>query len=188
MLIDLQEIVGCKGYYIDDVTYEIYSFKRYKDGRKIKLSPDRNGYLRFDVRNEGKHKTIRYHQLIVRLFVDSTYDPSTQQIDHLDRNRLNNSIDNLKVVSRRENLLNRSSYSSVKAIYLDDIGENIPVNVEHGIYYSKTFDKFYRFVEHINKYRQFTESKQYASMWITYNYNNKHYHINCTKFRKSIAN
>ena len=185
MLIDLQEIVGVAGYYIDDQTYEIYSFKQ-KKPRKIQLYPDGNGYLQFDVHNEGKRKHIKYHQVIVKLFVDAKYDSKTQDVDHLDRNKLNNSIENLKVVSRGKNLMNRTVYNGKQAIYLNDIGDNIPVNAEHSIYYSKTFDKFYRFVDHIGKYRQLTESKHYASMRIGYAYNNKTYNINTTKFRQDL--
>ena len=186
MLIDLEKIVGCSGYYIDDQTYEIYSFKQKKDGKKIKLRSDGNGYLRFDICNEGSPKCIMYHQLIVRLFVDSTYDPKTQQIDHLDRNKLNNSIDNLRVVSKSGNHMNKTTYNGKQAIYLDNIGENIPVNTEHGIYYSKTLDKFFRYIEHTNNYRQFTESKNHTSMQITYRYNNKTYNFNTTKFRQHL--
>ena len=121
MLIDLENIIGVAGYYIDDVTYEIYSFKQ-KKPRKIKLSPERKGYLIFSVYNEGKRKHIKYHQVIVKVFIDPTYDPKTQDIDHLDHNRQNNSIDNLKVVSRRENHMNRSYYNGKQVEYIDDKG------------------------------------------------------------------
>ena len=187
MLIDLQEIVGVSGYFIDDVTYEIWSFKQKKDGRKIKLCPDSRGYLKFNVYNGGKPKTIMYHQLIVRLFVDPDYDSKTQNIDHLDHNKLNNLIDNLKVVSAGQNNMNLSIYGGKQAIYLDDIGENIPVNAEHNVYYSKTNDNFYRFVDHIGKYRLLTEGKHHAHMRISYAYNKKKYNVNCTKFREELS-
>ena len=186
MLIDLENIVGVAGYFIDDQTYEILSFKQ-KKPRKIKLSLNSRGYLMFSVYNDGKHKNILYHQIIVKVFIDPNYNSKTQDIDHLDHNKLNNLVDNLKVVSRRENQMNKTVYRGVQAIYLDDIGENIPVNAEHGVYYSKTFDKFYRLITHTNKYRQLTEGKSYASMWITYRYNNKTYTINTTKFREELS-
>ena len=187
MLLSLEHIVGVAGYFIDNVTHEIWSFKRYKDGRKIKLFPDGRGYLMFDVCKEGKRRKIMYHQLIVRLFVDPDYDSKTQEVDHLDHNKLNNSIDNLRVVSKSENLMNRSYYRCVQAIYLDDIRDSIAVNAEHGVYYSKTNDKFYRFVDHIGKYRQLTESKHGICMQITYAYNKKNYNVNTTKFRQSMS-
>lgn len=186
MLIDLQEIVGVSGYFIDDVTYEIWSFKR-KKPRKIKLFPDGGGYLKFVVCNENKcKKNIRYHQIIVKVFIDSDYDPKTHEVDHLDHNKLNNSIDNLKVVSKSGNLMNKTAYKGRQAIYIDNIGENIPVNAEHNVYYSKTLDKFYRLIEHTNKYRQLSEYKNYCHMQIGYNYNNKYYNVNTTKFRQNL--
>ena len=185
MLIDLEDIIECPGYAIDDQTYEIWSFKR-KKPRKIKLFSDSRGYLKFVVWNECKHKTIKYHQLIVKVFIDPTYDSSTQQIDHLDHNRQNNSIDNLRVVSKSENEMNKTAYRGVQAIYLEDIGDSIAVNAEHEVYYSKTLDKFFRFVDHIGKYRQLTEYKNYSHMLIGYAYNNKKYNINTTKFREAF--
>lgn len=185
MLIDLENIVGFPGYFIDDQTYEIWSYKR-KQPRKIKLCPDGRGYLEFNVSDEGKHKHIRYHQLIVKVFIDPEYDSKTQEIDHLDHNRLNNSIDNLRVVSAGQNQINKTAYKGKQVIYLEDIGENIPVNAEHNVYYSKTLDRFFRFVEHTGKYRQMHEYKNHASMRITYNYNNKKYNINCTKIRQNL--
>ena len=186
MLIDLEKIVGYPGYFIDDTTYEIWSFKRYKEGKKIKLSVVGDGYLRFNVWNECKHKDILYHQLIVRLFIDPNYDPSTQQIDHIDHNKLNNSIDNLKVVTKGQNEMNKTVYKGKQAIYIDNIGESIAVNEEHNVYYSITFDKFYRLVEHVEKYRQMHEYKHGVCLWIQYNFNNKHYSINCSKFRDNL--
>ena len=188
MLINLENIVGFSGYYIDDQTLDIWSFKR-KKPRKIKLNKNSNGYLQFNVWHEGKHKYIMYHQLIVKLFIDPSFDSKIQQLDHLDHNKLNNSIDNLKVVTRSQNELNRSIYNGKQAIYIDDIGDSIPVNAEHNVYYSKTLDKFFRFVEHVNKFRQMTECKTKGiCMRIDYKYNNKTYYINTTKFRQSIAN
>ena len=186
MLLSLENIVGCPGYYIDNVTYDIWSYKR-KQPVKIKLSPDSKGYLKFNFYNEGKSKTIRYHQIIVKVFIDSNYDTKTQEIDHINHIRDDNRIENLKVVSRRENEMNKTAYRGKQAIYLDDIGDSIAVNAEHGVYYSKTNDKFYRFVEHIGKYRQLTEYKNHASMRIDYGYNKKKYDINCTKFRKELS-
>lgn len=185
MLIDLENIVGFPGYFIDNQTYEIWSYKR-KQPRKIKLFPNDRGYLMFNVCNGGKRKTIMYHQLIVKLFIDPNYDSKTQQIDHIDHNRTNNSIENLKVVSAGQNQINKTGYKGKQAIYLEDIGENIPVNAEHNVYYSKTLDKFFRFVEHIGKYRQMTESKNYCHMQIGYAYNNKKYKVNTTKFRQDL--
>ena len=187
MLISLENIIEFPGYYIDDQSYEIWSFKQYKEGKKIKLSGNSREYCKFEAYHEGKRKHILFHHIIVKLFIDPNYNPKTQQIDHLDHNKLNNSIDNLKVVSKSENEMNKTSYGGRQAVYLDDIGESIVVNEEHGIYYSKTFDKFYRFVEHTRKYRQISECKNGVCMQIGYRYNKKIYHVNCTRFREQLS-
>lgn len=187
MLLSIENIVGCPGYFIDDQTFDIWSFKRYKEGRKIKMRKDRGGYLQFDIHNDGKSKTCKYHHIIVKMFIDLNYDSSTQQIDHINHIRDDNRIENLKVVSRSGNEMNKTAYRGKQAIYINNIGESIAVNAEHGIYYSKTFDKFYRLIEHTGKYRQLTESKHYAHMRIGYACNKKKYNINTTKFREELS-
>lgn len=184
MLIDLENIVGIKGYYIDDVTHEIWSYKR-KKPVKMKLNPDANGYIRVHISDKENRKSIKYHQIIVKLFVDPNYNSNTQQIDHLDHNKLNNSIENLRVVSKSENTMNKTVYNGKQAVYIDNIGESISVNNEHGIYYSKTYDSFYRYINHAKNYRQLHEYKDGLCMWTLYKHNKKSYNINCTKFRQS---
>ena len=46
-LLSLEKIVGCKGYYIDDKTLQIWSFKQdYKNGKLLKPNINKkDGYI-----------------------------------------------------------------------------------------------------------------------------------------------
>lgn len=92
---------------------------------------DNFGYLR--VRIDGKY--YRNHRVIFLYF--HGYLPEND-IDHIDRNRLNNKIENLREVSRSCNHRNRAQYpsvSGVKGIVWDNSREKwlaqIKINKKH---------------------------------------------------------
>lgn len=59
-----------------------------------------------------KNRTVRYHQIIWVLF-NGSITPNCM-IDHIDGNRLNNSIDNLRLVLNRQNSQNRCTHRQGK--------------------------------------------------------------------------
>lgn len=187
MLVSLKDIVKCEDYYIDDTTFQIVSFKqkKYEQGRILK--PDiRNGYIYYDFRINGKRKHIYLHHIIVKLFIDKNFDSSKFDVDHMDHNRTNNSIDNLCIVSRSENIRNMSSKNGIKFNYVDDIGNALIINEEAGIYYSLDLDKFYMLINHTGKYRELNVYLNNGLPYIRYRYNNKQYQFSINKFKKSI--
>jgi hypothetical protein len=75
---------------------------------KKELKPNiRNGYIRYGLMKDGKLKSEDLHRIIARQFLD--FDPENKHkklvIDHIDNNRLNNSIDNLQIITQSENTL-----------------------------------------------------------------------------------
>ena len=58
-LLSLEHIVGCEGYYIDDNTLQIYSFKQdYKNGKLLKPHIKKDGYIKYQFYINGKRKYI----------------------------------------------------------------------------------------------------------------------------------
>ena len=100
VLISLKDITNCDDYYIDDENLQIYSFKqkKYTEGKLLKPYINRDGYIYYQLRVNGKYKNIYYHHIIVKMFIKSDYNSKKEEIEHRDHNKLNNSIENLAVV------------------------------------------------------------------------------------------
>ena len=76
-LLSLEHIVGTNGYYIDDKDFKIYSFKRNnKNGKLIKGSYNKYGYIQYCFFVNGKRKYIFYHTIIVKMFINLYFDSS----------------------------------------------------------------------------------------------------------------
>lgn len=98
-----KDIEGYDGYYQISNFGRVKSFKG-KDVRYLKLSIDHGGYYNFTMKkNNNKRKHGYIHRLVWDHFGDSKRNGVTLQVDHLDNNKLNNRIDNLQLLSNREN-------------------------------------------------------------------------------------
>ena len=89
---------------------EIYAWKPIKNPfwRKIKYNINEDGYYCFNLRHNYILKNYKVHRVIYKLNNpdwDMTYTRDNE-IDHYDNNKSNNNIENLRVVSRSENLQN----------------------------------------------------------------------------------
>lgn len=186
-LLSLEHIVGTNGYYIDDSTFQIWSFKqKNKNGKLMKGQYTKKGYIRYHFYINGKYKKIFYHTIIVKMFIKPDYDSKKEEIDHLDRNRTNNSIENLCVVSRSDNNRNRSSNKGKLFNFVDNIGNYLVINEEAKIYYSLDYDKFFMFINQTKKYKELRENLHNGYPCIIYTYNNKRYEFRTTRFRKNL--
>ena len=188
MLISLKDITKCEDYYIDDQTFQIVSFKqkKYTEDKILKPSIRTDGYLYYRFYVNGKYKNICIHHIIVKLFIDPTFDSSKNVIDHKDHNRTNNSIDNLCIVSQSENCRNMSSQKGKEFNFVDDIGNALIINEEAQIYYSLDLDKFFMYINHTNKFKELHVCFNKGIPSILYRYNNKQYLFSINKFKKSL--
>ena len=185
-LLSLKDITNCNDYYIDDETFQIWSFKRYDEGRLLKPQVRKDGYILYRFNVNGKHKNIYYHHILVKMFLNPNFDSTKEEIDHLNHNKSDNSIENLKVVSASENQRNKSTYKEKEFNFIDDIGKSLIINEEVGIFYSLDLDKFFMFIEHTNKYKELRECISYKYPCIHYCYNNKKHIFRTTKFRRNL--
>lgn len=79
---------------------------KYKKQRILK-SYLRNGYPSVFIFNKNGEKREYIHRLIVKSFIRDLV--SSEQIDHIDGNRLNNKLENLDIVNHRINNLRKKS-------------------------------------------------------------------------------
>ena len=61
------------------------------------------GYIKYNLAKEGKSKTINAHQLVAQAFLGHKNNGHNLTINHIDGNKVNNSVDNLEIVTMTEN-------------------------------------------------------------------------------------
>ena len=83
---------------------------RLKDHNKKYKKGERAGFTRKDGYRYIRHNGKQYleHKLVVLLMTGKM----PQEVDHSDKNRENNQIDNLSVVTRNKNMLNKCKYKT----------------------------------------------------------------------------
>jgi hypothetical protein len=100
--------------------YEVSNFGNVKslnrivlrsDGRKrtikerlLKGSKNNCGYLVVCLLKGGNEKQFQVHQLVAITFLNHTPNGNKIVVDHIDNNPLNNNLNNLQLISNRENL------------------------------------------------------------------------------------
>ena len=110
-----KDIKGYEGVYQVSNKGRVKSLKRvidYVDDRDrpteeiiLDLNIDNNGYYQVCLSKHSEIKHIRVHKLVYNAFGDETIDGDV--IDHIDRDKLNNDISNLRKISYSGNLYNR---------------------------------------------------------------------------------
>ena len=93
--------------------------KNNKTNRILKNQTNSNGYTVVSLFNDdGVNKKPYLHRLLAKTFIKNE-NYQANQVDHIDRNPLNNSIDNLRWVTNTENLDNRGTFNK-SGVYLDE--------------------------------------------------------------------
>ena len=68
-------------------------------------------------------RTYLYHRILAKHFIPNP--ENLQEVDHIDRDKTNNALENLRWVSKSENLSNRSKYTLQKREYVDHAPNDI---------------------------------------------------------------
>lgn len=94
-----KEVVGFDKYHISNLG-NVKSFARSKEGRLLKPGLASNGYYTVAL---GRNNTRTIHSLIAEAFIGPK--PENQEVMHIDGNRQNSVLSNLKYGTRTENIL-----------------------------------------------------------------------------------
>ena len=100
--------------------YSVSNFGNIKNNKKnstLKPNLHKSGYLVVQLFKEGVRRNLRVHRLIAEAFLEE-FD-ETKYIDHIDRNKTNNKLTNLRMVTPLESCLNRGIWgkSQYKGAY-----------------------------------------------------------------------
>lgn len=112
---DVPEYVGL--YQVSSLG-KVQGFAWKQEWKLIKSYYNSQGYLWVKFCKEGKQKGYSIARLVGLTFIPNP--DNLPQIDHIDRNKLNNNISNLRWVTRSENCINRvgaGNISGEKNIY-----------------------------------------------------------------------
>lgn len=98
----------------------------------------------------GTRKLRRVHRLVAEMFIPKV--DGKKFVDHIDRDKLNNRVDNLRWVTRKENSLNRDD-----TLFIDHNGEQQPlINVLREMYIEneKLYYIYHRIAAHKDTIKQ----------------------------------
>ena len=98
---NLKPIPNYENYSLDLNNNEVYS--NYKKGY-LKPNILKNGYYVIELSKNSKRKAFLLHRLVYEAYNGSI--PDKIQVDHIDNNRQNNNIENLRLVTNSQNQMN----------------------------------------------------------------------------------
>ncbi len=118
-----------------DIPFTNGMYKIYEDGRVF--AKQKGIFLTTNISNRGynqviiiifnNRRSIGIHQLLGEVYIKKpdNNEGLHLEIDHIDRNRLNNNLDNLRWVTKSENMANRRMSGKVPYRHISIIGVKI---------------------------------------------------------------
>ena len=108
---DLEFIVELKEFpdYFISTKGRIFSEKVGNERRELKPSYDKDGYSIVSLHKEGKCYTKKIHRLVCETFLEKV--EGKNEVDHINRSKTDNRLENLKWCDRRENCMNKGMFS-----------------------------------------------------------------------------
>lgn len=108
--------------------------------RQLKPHPHHSGYFRVGLTKEKKQLNYAVHQLVCMSFLNHIPNGFNVVVDHINGIKTDNRVDNLRLVSNRENTSfnNRKNFNNLTSKYI-------------GVYFSKNSNKWISQIQFNNK-------------------------------------
>lgn len=137
--------------------YEISNFgnvRNIKTKRVLKQRIAKRGYYQLNLFRNNKSYSVKIHRLVAITHINNPY--MLPEVDHIDRNRLNNHIENLRWTDRAENLNNRIAGNNPYITYNDINNTFVIYEPKHKQFYTynginETVQKFISLLPRINQ-------------------------------------
>ena len=120
--LNIKDVFGYEGLYSIDENGNVYSKRSWRGKKNRKLTPSKNefGYLRIFLTKDRITKGITIHKLMAITFLGER--EKNMQVRHLDGNKENNSLCNLKYGTALENANDRKLH--LKTAFGEKIGSS----------------------------------------------------------------
>ena len=87
---------------------EVFSFARKQSGVKLNPGISTSGYLQVGLYVSGVSTSVSVHRLVASVYLGLDLNDSKSLVDHIDGNKLNNHVSNLRIVTPSENIRARN--------------------------------------------------------------------------------
>jgi len=93
--------------------YEVSNFGRIKNKNTFKILKltNHSGYYNINIKNDNNRKSLKVHRLVAEAFLENSENKS--DVNHKDKNKLNNYLSNLEWMTRKENNIHRCNGSKI---------------------------------------------------------------------------
>ena len=165
-----------------------YPIKRIGSDRVITESFNNQGYVVCSMNGKGYKK----HRIIAEQFIDNDDPDTNTEVDHINHDRSDNHISNLRWVTRSENTRNKASHHGVGYEYHDELPDDAIVVNDYGnhnfefYYYSESTDEFYYYNGRHYRILHVNEDKQHDGFLFVYmrDTNDKQVKVCLNKFKR----
>jgi hypothetical protein len=132
-----KDVVGYEGHYQVSNMGNVVSVK-FNQRRLINQYNHNQGYKMVRIYLNGKGRTIKVHRLVALAFIDENL-PNNHSlvVDHINDNKADNRLDNLQILTTRQNNIKQGRYSKGTSKYV-------------GVYWASRLNKFLSYI-HIGK-------------------------------------
>ena len=122
-----------------------YPIRKIGTDRILKTHFDKDGYVQIHLENGFTYKA---HRIIAEQFIENDDPENKNQVDHIDHDRTNNRIENLRWCSPLQNSNNKNKYRDREIEFVQELPDDVIVVNQYGKYHFNGYyfanDVFYK--------------------------------------------